>query len=190
MTRRVLALGIALPIVGLAAAGCGGSRAPSVASLGTTSSTGTTPTPNADTAKPSSQALAACFTSHGFQATVGSAADAGAASVHLPGVTINGNVDPGSPQFQAAMKACRKYLPGGGPPALTPAQQAETAKAMTSFAACMRKHGVSNFPDPNSQGFFSVDSLKAIEPTSPLTERAFKACQPLEPKVGVHLVLP
>ena len=32
-------------------------------------------------------------------------------------MVISGSVDPSSPQFQAALQACRKFLPGGGPPA-------------------------------------------------------------------------
>ena len=92
---------------------------------------------------------------------------------------IGGNVDPSSAQFQSALQACRKFLPGGGPPALTPAQQAEHAKAMASFAACMRKHGVPSFPDPNGQGMFSPESIKGLDPTSPLFQSAFKVVRSL-----------
>ena len=117
------------------------------------------------------------------------AATASGRSLHLPGVTLGGNVDPGSPQFQAAMQACRKYLPGGGPPALTPAQRAEAAKAMAAFAACMRKNGVSSFPDPNGQGTFPPGSLARLDPSTPLVETAFKACESLESKVGPRIEL-
>jgi hypothetical protein len=79
-----------------------------------------------------------CLSQHGFAAAVGSAGSAPNKSLSIAGVIVSGNVDPSSPQFQAAMQACRKYLPGGGPPSLTPAQQAEWASAMAKFAACMR----------------------------------------------------
>ena len=70
------------------------------------------------------------------------------------GVMITGDIGPSSPQFQSAQRACAKFLPGGGPPQLTPAQKAERARALAALAACMRKHGVSKFPDPNGQGGF------------------------------------
>ena len=69
-----------------------------------------------DLAEPSRAAFAACLTAHGFTASVGSAATAGNNVLSIEGVIVSGNVDPSSPQFQAAMAACRKYLPGGGPP--------------------------------------------------------------------------
>ena len=185
---RTLAFAAVVAMLGVAA-GCGGPKAPSVASLGTTTTTGgtTSGAGAAQAAKPSTAALAQCFTSHGFPASIGSAATAGNRSVSVAGVVISGNVDPGSSQFQAAMQACRKYLPGGGPPSLTPAQQAAAAKAMLSFAACMRKNGVPNFPDPNGQGTFSPDSLQGLDPGTPLFQAAFKACQALEPKVGPRI---
>jgi len=98
-------------------------------------------------------------------------------------------VSPDSPQFQSAANACRKYLPGGGPPALT-AQEAAAAKAMARFAACMRKHGVPNFPDPNGTGFFPPGSIQKIAPaSSPFVARAFTACQSLEAKFGPRIGL-
>ncbi len=103
------------------------------------------------------------------------------------GVALSGNVDPASPRFQAALQACRKYLPGGGPPSLTPAQQAEAAKAEASFAACMRKHGVPNFPDPNGNGRFPLASLERLNSSSPRFKTAFKTCRSLQPKVGPRL---
>ena len=85
------------------------------------------------------------------------------------------------------MQACRKYLPGGGLPKLTPAQQAAAAKAMRSFAACMRRSGVPSFPDPDGRGLFPLGSVKQLDPSSPLFQASFKACQSLEPKVGPHI---
>jgi hypothetical protein len=86
------------------------------------------------------------------------------------------------------VQACRKYLPGGGPPSLTPAQQAVAAKAMASFASCMRKQGVPNFPDPKSNGTFSIDGLTQLDMGTPRFQAAFKTCQSLEPKVGPRIV--
>jgi hypothetical protein len=70
---------------------------------------------------------------------------------------------------------------------MTPAQQAASAKAMRSFAACMRSHGVGDFPDPSGSGLFAVGSLQRLDPSSPLFQAAFKACVSLEPKQGPRL---
>jgi hypothetical protein len=183
MTVRALAVA-ALVAVALLGEGCGGSKAPSVASLVTTSTAETTTT---SAAKPGRAAFASCLSSHGFQASVGSAAATGSRALSVFGVAIAGNVDPSSAQFQSALQACRKFLPGGGPPALTPAQQAEHAKAMASFAACMRKHGVPSFPDPNGQGVFPPDTIKGLDPSAPLFQSAFKVCTPLQGKVGPRI---
>ncbi len=181
MGAPVVAVLVALALF---AGGCGGSKAPSVASLGTTSTAGATTT---SPSKPSRAAFASCLSSHGYQASVGSGAATGTKSLSIFGVVIGGSVDPSSPQFQSALQACRKFLPGGGPPAMTPAQRAEHAKAMASFAACMRKHGVPGFPDPNGQGLFSPESIKGLDPTSSLFQSAFKVCAPLQGKVGPRL---
>jgi hypothetical protein len=172
------------------AAGCGGTRAPSVANLGaTTSAISTAASAEGSTTagKPSAAAFAACLGRHGFASSPGSAASARSNAVHLGGVTLNGNVDPTSPQFQAAMQACRTYLPGGGPPSLTPAQAAQWAKAMARFARCMRANGVPSFPDPSGDGRFPRGSLDGIDPASPLLQKAFKGCESLEPRIGPRI---
>jgi hypothetical protein len=67
----------------------------------------------------------------------------------FPGPSSNGTFQisassaaaPGSPQFQAAEPACRKFMPnGGGPP--SPAQQAKMLAHMLKFSECMRSHGI------------------------------------------------
>ncbi len=186
--NRTLALAAVLTLLAVTAAGCGGSKTPSVASLGTTTANDRLPEGPRNRPKASSAALAACFSSHGFSASVGSAATAANRALTVFGVTISGNVNPDSSQFQAAMQACRKFIPGGGPPSLTPAQQALAAKAMLSFATCMRKDGVPSFPDPNGQGRFPFGSIGKLDPTAPLFQSAFKSCQSLEPKLGPRLV--
>jgi len=56
--------------------------------------------------------------------------------------------NPALPAFQAAKKACAKLQPAGlhlhGPPEPSAAE----LRAALTFARCMRKHGVSQFPDP------------------------------------------
>lgn len=56
-------------------------------------------------------------------------------------------INPQSPAFQAAQKACGNLIPGptGGGPG------SESRKlALLHLAQCMRRHGTSTFPDPTS----------------------------------------
>ena len=82
-------------------------------------------------------------------------------------------VDPNSPQFAAANKACEHLVPtkGGasGGNTITPADQADYLKAV----ACMRSHGIPNFPDPsfeNNSVEFNDDDAHRHE-LSPVQER-------------------
>jgi hypothetical protein len=54
----------------------------------------------------------------------------------------------------------------------------------TKFAACMRVHGVPNFPDPNSQGVITYGSSMGSDPSSPAFSSARSACQKLLPSGG------
>lgn len=121
------------------------------------------------------------MTAHGFAGTVG-----GSGNVSVFGVSFNG-VDPQSALFQSALKACQEDLPGGGPKALSPSQLAGWLRAMDRFAGCMRKHGVPSFPDPSSQGDFPFGGLKGIDPSSSIAQKAFNACQSLEPTFGPRI---
>ena len=94
----------------------------------------------------------------------------------------NSGVDPNSPQFTKANNACQKLLSNGGPSGgqtITPAQQADYLKA----AACMRSHGVPNFPDPtfqnNSVTFNAPGS--SIDTSSSQYKSALATCEKLIP---------
>jgi hypothetical protein len=195
VSRRGGVLATALVSLALVAAGCGGSKSPSVANLGTTASSSAASTnatestagvATSHSGAPGREGLASCLTGHGFQAAVGSAAAAAMSSVSIGGVVVSGNADPNSPQFQAALRACRKYLPAGPPP-LSQAEQAAAVKAMVAFTSCMRTHGVPSFPDPNSQGLIPLAAMNGIDPSSPLVLTAFKGCESLEPTVGPRI---
>lgn len=58
------------------------------------------------------------------------------------------------------------------------------AKDGPKFSACMRKHGVTNFPDPNSQGVISISSGMGIDPNSPTFQSARTVCSKLLPNGG------
>jgi hypothetical protein len=61
----------------------------------------------------------------------------------------NSGVNPQAPAFQSAQTACAKLLPGGGP-GRGPASEAMKLQ-MLRLAECMRRHGLSTFPDPTSK---------------------------------------
>lgn len=175
MNARLFAIA-AVPVL---AAGCGsGGGSPQVANLSTsTTSTQSSTTPIVPRSG-SFQRFVTCMQQHGVKAQL---------APHGHGISISGGPKDGA-NMQRAQTACQKYLPGGAPPPLTPAQVADRAKAMLAFAKCMRKHGVPNFPDPNGQGEFDLTNLGRIK-ASPSLHSAGQVCQSLEnnvkgPRIG------
>jgi hypothetical protein len=93
-----------------------------------------------------------------------------------------------SPQFSLASGACKNLQPAGGVHfQLSAAQQQALIKQGLKFAACMRAHGIPNFPDPEVQGVKAGAigfSTKGLAPpgqrlNSPQFLAAQKACEPL-----------
>ncbi|HEV8173805.1 MAG TPA: hypothetical protein VGP91_09155 [Actinoplanes sp.] len=83
-------------------------------------------------------------------------------------------------KVDAAMEACKKYMPGGGEPGKLDPQALEQARQM---AKCMREHGVPNFPDPNANGQIQIDGNKlGMAPGDPTFDAAEKACAQYAPK--------
>jgi hypothetical protein len=56
-----------------------------------------------------------------------------------------------NPTIQSAAPSCKKLLPPGTVQ-LPPALQRKMANQALAYAACMRAHGVPNFPDPIIHG--------------------------------------
>lgn len=78
----------------------------------------------------------------------------------------------------AAAKACQKLLPPSmaqGPSKASPGSNNQALK----FSECMRSHGEPNFPDPASNGSFTLPPGMNAE--SPQFQNAEKACQSLMP---------
>jgi hypothetical protein len=78
----------------------------------------------------------------------------------------------------AAATACRKLLPPSmaqGPSKASPGSNAQALK----FSECMRSHGEPTFPDPASNGSFTLPPGMNAE--SPQFQNAAKACQSLRP---------
>jgi hypothetical protein len=134
----------------------------------------------ASSPSPQGVEYSSCMRSHG----VPSFPDLnGNGSVNLPA-----SIDPQAPAFQAAQQACASLRPGAGspPPPISLAQQ----KSFIANAECVRKHGVSNFPDPvfgpghgigynvppgslayETQGVFDAEHKACVHVGSPLPLR-------------------
>ena len=102
----------------------------------------------------------------------------GVASFPDPGadgrIQIPGTIDERSPTYQAASRKCRGLAPGG---VLTKQAEAQLQQQMLAFAACMRAHGVTQFPDPLlTQGHIEFNDSH-IDGQSPTFTRAAAACR-------------
>jgi hypothetical protein len=184
----------ALAAVALLAAGCGGSSSPSVAALGTTTSGTTTPAGSASSGSASSGGGLSLKTQNGFQfsACMRSHGIANFPDPNSQGAIQVGpgsGIDPRSPKFQAAQKACQKVLPNGGQP--TPQQLAQMQRKALAYSACMRKHGLPDFPDPtfSSAGGIGIrirlgGPNSDLNPSSPVFQAAQKACGGIIGKPG------
>jgi hypothetical protein len=141
MLRKATVL-IALLAATTAVAACGGS------------SPTTTATTTASTSGHQGEALklAECMRTHGvpdFPDPTGgggfgiqASANGSTASITVDGHALNVS----GPAFRTAMNECAKYQPHG--PAISGAQLAQIKRGALRMAACMRTHGVPNFPDP------------------------------------------
>ena len=92
----------------------------------------------------------------------------------------NYDIDPSSPQFQAADHECAKYLPSVGAP--TAAQRAQMDQAFADllrFAKCMRSHGVSDYPDPRRNAGGVTLLIPGVNQSSPAFVRAQQHCSSL-----------
>ncbi len=143
------------------AAGCGGSKAPPVATVASTTTstsrsqggeTTTTTATSSGTSQSQTQLqqsglkYSQCMRANGVPTFPDPSAGGGFE------FQAGSGIDPSSPAFEAAQAKCRKLMPGGGPPATgTSTHPAPGVLAQfVKIAACMRRHGVPNFPDPTT----------------------------------------
>lgn len=158
---RTVAASIATAGLALLVAGCGGSK-------------GSRPAQGS----PSSQVLAfaQCMRSHGVpnwpDPTSGGVFDKSRLTSQQLGAT--------DAQVQAAQTGCRRLLPNGGNGPGTAQMQQSKAQALR-FSECVRNHGVSNFPDPDSTGRIPDPAAVGIDQGSPKFEAANRACGKYRP---------
>jgi hypothetical protein len=172
-----------LVAVGLLAAACGGGSKDPAAASG--SGTTTTVAPGGKTAAPGSSGssttqtqlvqLAQCMRSHG----VSNFPDPTAQEGTFGAMVSSAGIDLSSPTVQAALTACKQYVPTQN---VTPAQSAAQNAQALQFSQCMRSHGVPNYPDPSSATGTGGGAVHmnlngtGIDLNSPTVQAAIKAC--------------
>jgi hypothetical protein len=79
----------------------------------------------------------------------------------------------------SANNACEHLLPDDG--RITAAQHQQIISRGLRYSACMRSHGIPNFPDPSTNGFFSLGVIKGlgIDTSSPQFQSAHQTCMPI-----------
>jgi hypothetical protein len=199
---RFLAPILAAGALALLAAGCGGGGAsPGVANLAASSTTSLTTTTQPDGGSGAKAFGPPGGATGGFRLAMntGNAADGEKFSMCMrkhgvpnypdPNsqgvITIDSGmgIDPNSPAFRSAQATCSKLLPNGGKP--TPAQIAQHQQQLLAFSACMRSHGVKDFPDPSNGGLrISVHPGSDLDPNNPTFQKAQQACQKYLPFKG------
>lgn len=171
--------------VAASAAGCGGTAAgPAVAGAGATTTAagpaGAAAVTRADVFR-QAQAFAECMRTHGEP---GFPAPVRKGNSVQENITAGSGVDPNSPQFTAARNACKHLLPNRGVPGPSPGQTITAAERAdyVKAAACMRSHGVPDFPDPTFQGgSVAFNSQASIDTNTPEYESALTRCRKLIP---------
>jgi hypothetical protein len=156
-------------------ASCGGSSGGGhAAQLGSTAtSTGTSSTAAPTSAQGEAVAFAGCMRSRGVRTWPD------------PIPNSNGRFDKSKlgsqqlgvseTQLQTARSACQHLLPKPGGPADQTQLQQMKAQALR-FSQCVRAHGVSNFPDPDSTGRIPDPASVGIDQGSPAFQAANQAC--------------
>jgi len=185
--RRRLTLTAPLALAGLSllVAACGGEASPSsVARIGkTTGATVADVGPNVTTppnpviaAKQYKQAVkfTQCMRAHGIADFPDPSAGGG---IQISGGGPNSDLNPSNATFVAAQDACQKYSPVQQPSA---GQQAELQAKALAFSACMRKHGVPNFPGPQFMSggrvLEKITNGSGVDPSSPMFQATQQKC--------------
>lgn len=163
--RRALLLVLLLSLAGCAADPGGDGVA----------TAGGTPTGGASSA-PAAQGdglkFAQCMRENGMTWFKDPAPDEGGIRVSVPKGQDRAKVD-------AAMAACKKFLPDGGEP---PKMDAAALEQVRLMAKCMRENGVPNFPDPGPNGEIHIEENKVGSgPGDPDFDAAEKACARFRP---------
>jgi hypothetical protein len=141
-----------------------------------------------NTAKGYSQALAfsKCMRAHGVSNFPDPSTSGGGVQL---AIGPSSGINPQAPAFRAAQQSCQHLLPNGGQPSAQASAQAKAQLLRTS--ECMRAHGITDFPDPqtgsppsNPTGYSAVMGVdgaflaipSSINPRSPAFKQAAAVC--------------
>lgn len=170
-TRRACGLAVGVAAIALLAAACGSSSS-SAASAGAAA-------PAGESIYQHAVSFTQCMRSHGEPAYPDPTREAHGAVAFK--ITPASGISTNSAQYQSAYKACQKLLPTGRvgiPPALLQKEMS----ALLKHSQCMRSHGISNFPDPVSNGKgISIPPMSGVDPGSQQFQSAQQACQSFMP---------
>jgi hypothetical protein len=170
-------LGACVAGLALLAAGCGGSKAPSVANIGTTSTPTTTGSAGDESPKGSPSELlaewASCMRSHGDP----NQSDPIIEPNKVIQITLPAGND-NAPELggKAGANPCASYLEAASN-ALRGGRQVEKPNqgALLKFSQCMRANGIPDFPDPSGGGL-SLQRGGDLDPSNPTFKNAQKVC--------------
>jgi hypothetical protein len=65
-----------------------------------------------------------------------------------------------------------------------PVSSASQTQRLIVYSECMRRNGVTNFPDPNSQGNLAITPNDNVNPNSPQYTQAETACKKFSPQAA------
>ncbi|MDE3069931.1 MAG: hypothetical protein KGJ43_04310 [Acidobacteriota bacterium] len=177
---RAALTALAAASAALLVAACGASSGPGVAHL--SSGNGSAPASSgsagsaaagATSAQQKLEAFSRCMRTHG----VPNFPEPVEGRFEIAPGTLGGR-GKGSGQFRSARGACGKLLPNGG--VLSPQQQRERQELVLKVSACIRSHGVPDFPTPTVEGNHVRLNLKrgsGVDLRSPQFQSALAACR-------------
>ena len=91
-------------------------------------------------------------------------------------------VNVGSPQFTQAAKTCKKLAPKS---TISPQQYQQLLSQGLKYSACMRAHGITNYPDPSTAGGgLVIGAIPKADADLPQFPAAEQACRSLLPTGG------
>jgi len=170
--------GLSLAAVALLLAACGEGSPAGVASLRSTPGTSGATPPGGNSGSPPSAALQAaqlayskCMRAHGVLNFPDPNAGGGYPEGYMK------NIQPGSSSYVNGTKDCRPLADAAQMAPWTKPQMEAHDAMMLKISVCMRAHGITNFPDPNASGGFSVPPGSAgIDMSSSQYAAAAKKC--------------
>ncbi len=119
---------------------------------------------------------------------VGAASVPAAASASVPAVAVR--VPAAAATSVPAAVAVTVPVPAA---ATAPARQfpgaASVRSADLAYAACMRSHGLGDFPDPSADGVALITATAGIDPNSAQFRSAQRTCQAIAPAAVIRIVV-